>query len=265
MKKIVLQGFALFILFVGGWFGLSQINWMKLFKIESVIEKVPEKLGEMYWKFFQDQKVEVLDSTIIQPIDSLIRHICTSNGINPSEIKLHLLSNDEINAFSLPDSHLVLYTGLLNATKTEDQLCAVISHEIAHIEKNHVMKKLIREIGLSTLLSSTTGGNNGEFILESAKVLTSTAYDRTWENEADKTAVEYLQAARINTNGFSQILEEIALNDSDLSHSLTWLSTHPDTRDRIRNVQNLGNGNNTTFKPILSDATWNTVKNSLQK
>lgn len=265
MKKIIIQGFVLLILFVGAWLGLSQINWMKLFKIESIIEKAPEKLGEMYWKFFQEQKVEVLDSTIIQPIDSLIRHICTSNGIKPSDIKLHILSNDEINAFSLPDRHLVIYTGLLNASKTEDQLCGVLSHEIAHMEKNHVMKKLIREIGLSTLLSSTTGGNNGEFIMESARVLTSTAYDREWENEADKTAVQYLLNARINTNGFSQILEAIASNDSDLNHSLTWLSTHPDTRNRIRTVQKLGNGNSMTFKPILSDVTWNTVRSSLQK
>lgn len=265
MKKIVLQGFVLLLLFIGTWFGLSQINWMKLFKIETLIEEAPKKLGEMYWKFFQEQKVELLDSTIIQPIDSLVRHICSTNGLNHFDIKLHILPDDEINAFTLPDNHLVIYTGLLNATNTEDQLCGVICHEIAHMEKNHVMKKLIREIGLTTLLSSTIGGNNGDFLLESAKVLTSTAYDREWENDADIRAVKYLNKACINTDGFSQVLEIFELKDSDLSHSLTWLSTHPDTRARIRGVQNLGNGSHKTFKPILSDKTWSELKNSLQK
>ena len=265
MKKLVLQGFVLLVLFVGVWFGLSQINWMKLFKINTVIEEVPEKLGEMYWKFFQEHQVEVLDSTIVQPIDSLIKHICTSNGIDPTKIKLHILSVNEINAFSLPDRHLVIYTGLLNATKTEDQLCGVISHEIAHMERNHVMKKLIREIGLSTLLSSTTGGYNGEFILESAKILTSTAYDREWENEADLKAVQYLQNAHINVKGLSQILEVIAASDSDPSHSLTWLSSHPDTWERIRLIQKLGNGKNKNLTPILTDITWNKMKSSLNE
>lgn len=265
MKKIVLQGLVLLLLFVGTWLGLSQVNWMKLFKIETLMEEAPEKLGEMYWKFFQEQQVEILDSTIIQPIDSLVRHICSTNGLSHFDIKLHVLSDDEINAFTLPDNHLVIYSGLLNATDSEAQLCGVICHEIAHMEKSHVMKKLIREIGLSTLLSNTVGGNNGEFLLESAKVLTSTAYDREWENDADSTAVRYLNNAGINTDGFSQILEIFDSKESDLSQSLSWLSTHPDTRARIRFVQNLGNGRNKTFKPMLSDETWNKLKNSLQQ
>lgn len=265
MKKLVLQGFALLVLFIGVWLGIGQIDWMKLFKINSVIEKAPEKLGEMYWKFFQEHQVEVLDSAVVQPIDSLIHHLCTSNGIDPSKIKLHVLSVDEINAFSLPDRHLVIYTGLLNATTSQDQLCGVICHEIAHMEKNHVMKKLIREIGLSTLLSSTTGGNNSQAMLESAKVLTSTAYDRTWKDNADLTAVQYLQNAHINANGFAQILEIITSSDTDRSHSLTWLSTHPDTWKRIKAVQNVENGNNTVFKSILPTTTWNKMKDALKE
>lgn len=265
MKKIVIQGVVLLVLFVGVWFGFSQVNWMKLFNINSVIEEAPKKLGELYWDFFQEHQVEVLDSAVVQPIDSLVHHLCTSNGIDPHKIKLHVLSVDEINAFSLPDRHLVVYTGLLDATTTQDQLCGVICHEIAHMEKNHVMKKLIREIGLTTLLSSTTGGNNSQVIIESAKVLTSTAYDRNWETDADLTAVKYLQNAHINTDGYAQILEIIASSDTDMSHSLTWLSTHPDTWERIKSVQNVGNGNHTVFKSIVSTTTWNRMKDALQQ
>ena len=96
-------------------------------------------------------------------------------------IKVHVLNKDEINAFALPNGHLIIYSGLINNSGNQEELTGVICHEIAHIELNHVMKKLIKEIGLSVLISMTTGKGGSEIIKETAKMLSSSAFDRKLE------------------------------------------------------------------------------------
>ena len=78
---------------------------------------------------------------------------------------------------------------MLQAFDNENQLGFVICHEIAHIQLSHVMKKLVKEIGLSVLISMTTGKSGSGTIQEGLKLLSSSAYDRNLEKEADLKAV----------------------------------------------------------------------------
>lgn len=223
-------------LFVGIWIGVSQINWVKLFKVEYVGGEVSKELGNLYWRYFRGLDEEVLDSTVVHRLDSLLERCCTPNGIDTGSIKLHVLSDSDVNAFTLPDGHLVVYTGLLEQTKTDAQICGVLCHEIAHHEKDHVMKKLIKEIGLASLLFNATGGN-GDFIVESIRTLTSTAYDRELEREADKLAVNYMVTAGIDPDGLAQFLEQLDTLQSSGINIPTWISTHPDNVERIEAIR----------------------------
>ncbi len=70
------------------------------------------------------------------------------NDIDRDKIKVHLLFKDEVNAFALPDGHLVIFSGLILESENPEELSGVLAHELAHIELNHVMTKLMREVGL---------------------------------------------------------------------------------------------------------------------
>jgi predicted Zn-dependent protease len=137
---------------------------------------------------------------------------------------------------------LVIYTGLIAACENEAELYGVIGHELAHMEKNHVMNKLIKEIGLSVLISMTTGNGNAEMIKEAIKHLSSTAYDRSLETEADLTAVEYLEKASINPEPFANFLYRLADETKHLPSQIYWISTHPESKERaeeiIQHIQN---------------------------
>lgn len=238
MGKIIVKGFVLMALFVGIWIGVSQVNWVKLFKVETVGDEVSKELGHLYWRYFKGLNEEVLDSVVVQRLDSLLERCCTPNDIDPESIHLHIVSDSDINAFSLPDRHMVIYTGLLDNALTDAQLSGVLCHEMAHMEEDHVMKKLIKEIGLASLLIHATGGN-GDFMVESIRTLTSTAYDRELEREADKLAVEYMITAEIDPDGLAQFLEKLdQLQDSGINIP-TWISTHPDNLERIESIRAL--------------------------
>jgi len=143
------------------------------------------------------------------------------NNIEKTQIIIHVLNNKEVNAFVLPNGHLVLYSGLIVAAENQEELSGVICHELAHIELNHVVKKLIKEVGLSVLISMTTGGGT-DIIKETAKMLSTTAFDRSMEKKADIKAVEYLVKANINPESIlSQATWEL-LKEKITTTSLTY-------------------------------------------
>jgi predicted Zn-dependent protease len=214
MKKII-SHFAILLLFFGGSFLLlNTIDWMGLFQVKKMTKKSEKKLGELCWDLFKSNHEEIKDKKKLACVDSLLNAICLPNNINRKKISVHLLDSDEVNAFALPGNHLVICTGLIPESSSPEALCGVLGHELAHIENGHVTKKLIKEIGLSTLLAATAG-EGGELIKSVVKTITSTAYDRSLEKEADIQSADYLLKAQIDPLPFANFLANMdKKNDS---------------------------------------------------
>lgn len=106
-----------------------------------------------------------------------------------------------------------------------------------------------------------TTGNNGTVILrETAGKLSSLAFDRNTEKEADIKAVDYLVKARINPEDFADFLYKLSDLENKTTQYLSWLSTHPDSKDRATYVINYSKNKKTTYKVVLSDEDWNKFK-----
>jgi predicted Zn-dependent protease len=261
--RIIAQIASTALLFIVIWMGMGLINWMNLFELKKNIQTTEEKLGNLYWDIIKRGETEVFDGNLTMPIDSLVKHLCTSNNIDFNTIKTHLVAKDEINAFALPDNHLVIYTGLITECEHADELAGVVAHEIAHMQKNHIMQKLTREIGLTALLSMTTGKSSGEIIKQATKLLTSSAYDRNMEREADLTAVEYLQKARINAHPFANFMFRLS-SKAQLPKQLIWLSTHPDSEERALDISIKANETLATeSKEIITPFQWENMRSCI--
>ena len=265
MKKSVTQGFVTVLLFFSTWYVLQQVDWMSVFKVETVTEKTEQKLGDLFWEFFKMTEKENTNQFVINSIDSLISKICTGNSIKRAQIKFHILDKDEVNAFALPNKRLVIYSGLIAAVENQEELSGVIAHEIAHIELNHVMKKLIKEVGLSVLISMTTGGGGSDIVRETAKMVSSTAFDRSLEKEADIKAVEYLIKANINPEPLANFFYKLSDNESEAIKYLSWISTHPDLKERAEYIVEHSKGTITKTEPVLSQETWDKLKKEIEE
>lgn len=259
MKKVLLQFLVSATMFSVVLFAFSRVNWLSVFHIQST--SVEEKLGEMYWDLFSKTETFIESDSILAPIDSLITHICGANDIERGKIKFHVLRNSEVNAFAFPNNHLVIYTSLITECKNEMELCGVISHELAHMQKGHVMKKLIKEVGLSVLVGITSNGNGAEVLQETAKLLSSTAYDRTLESEADAMAVTYLRKARINPEPFADFLYRLS-EEEQLPSMAEWISTHPDSKQRSEKIIDLAKEEEVVYEQVLDTEVWGKLKKS---
>jgi len=263
IKKTVLQGIALMGLFIGIWALLQRADWVTIFKIEKISSKTEQKLGDLFWDIFRTGEKVNTNPFVENTLDSLITAICTANNINKAHLKFHVLDKDEVNAFALPNKRLVIYSGLILEAENQEELSGVISHEIAHIELRHVMKKLIKEVGLSVLISMTTGGG-ADIVRETVKMLSSTAFDRNLEREADIKAVDYLVRAKIDPEPFANFLYRLSERENDIMRYLSWISTHPDSQERAEYIIEYGKDKLRQSEQVVTQETWEKLKENLR-
>lgn len=121
MKKAIIQGLITIALFFATWFVLTQIDWVTIFKVQRVTDKTEEKLGELFWEIFQKSEKENKNPFVVSSVDSIVSKICFANKIDRETIQVHILDKDDINAFALPNGHLIIYKGLiLNSDNQEE-------------------------------------------------------------------------------------------------------------------------------------------------
>ena len=263
--KTIIQGLITIALFFTTWFVLEQIDWVTVFRVQQVTDKTEEKLGELFLEIFQKAEKENKNQVVTNSVDSIVTKICSSNKIDRESIKVHVFDKNEINAFALPNGHIIVYTGLILNSDNQEELSGVICHEIAHVQLNHVMKSLVKEVGLTVLISMTTGNAGSEIIQEVLKMLSSSAFDRSLEKEADIRAVDYLVKSKINPEPFANFLYKLSGKENEAIEYLKWISTHPESKVRAEYIIENIRDKKVKYEAILTNETWDKMKEKLRE
>lgn len=264
INKTLFQGLILVIVFFAMWFGLSKLDFVGFFEIEKHTTSAENKIGDLIWDQIQETETVVTNDSLVKTLDKLILPICKANGIQRDSLKIHIVEKDEVNAFALPNNHLVVYTGLITDCRKQEALQGVLGHEIAHIVNNHVMKKLSKEIGLSVIISATTGGKGGEIVKQVLSTLSSSAYDRALEKEADMESVKYLLKADINPEPMADFMYELA-QQQETPDAFAWIATHPESEERAKYILDYLKGKKLKKKQTLTEQNWKAFQEQVKK
>ncbi|MGV3698235.1 M48 family metallopeptidase [Flavobacterium sp.] len=262
MKNVFVQAVAVVACFLLIWFGFSQVDFMKLFSVKENTANMERRLGDMIWNQVEDSEEIITNDTIVKSLDKLLKPICDANDIERDSLKVHIIKKDEINAFALPNNHLVVYSGLIEDCKRQEALQGVLGHEIAHLEKNHVMKKLSKEIGYSVLISAAGGTKGSQMAREILKTLSSSAYDRKLEKEADITSVKYLLEANIDPRPMADFMYQMA-QDSTIDKAMYWIADHPESEERAKYILDYIKGKKIKSKPVMTDEEWKSFQSKV--
>ncbi len=162
-----------------------------------------------------------------------------------------ILDSDEINAFAAPGGFVFITRGMLRLCQTEDELAAVLAHEIGHVQHNHGLRaiKSSRLVTAFTVLAiettRTLAGDEMKQLTEAFEgsisdithTMMTSGYARRLEREADAAAVMILKRVGYDPNGLKRMLEEM---DRQLEPGRRdFASTHPPPRDRIRDIRRM--------------------------
>ncbi len=205
------------------------------------------------------QTLNVLDKMVFEPselepetVRRLRQHFEVALDAHPKQ-KLAVLfrKGGRIgpNAFALPGGSIVLTDEMVKMAKHDDELLAVLAHEIGHEVHQHSMRRVVQDSLLSFAVLALTGDASGvsELFLGMPVMLTELAYSRGFESEADRYALDFMRAHDIPTHYFADILLRIGDQDKPKRKGKdrrwsNYLSTHPATKERVAAFQESPHG-----------------------
>lgn len=265
MQKAFTHFLLLSFSFFGIWFSLSLIDYRGIFEIEEFTKENERKLGELILDAVGKSNKAITRTNVTRVTTEIKDRICESNGIADSTITIHIIAVDDVNAFALPGNNLVVFTGLIQYCRTPEELAGVIAHEIAHIEHQHVKEKMMKEVGLAMLISLSGGDSGGEIVRQTIKILSSTAFDRDQESEADQYGIRYMANAGIDPQHSANFLFRLSGEKNDISKHFQWLSTHPNSSDRAAHILTLRKQVSYTSRPIMDSVSWRSYQGTVKK
>jgi predicted Zn-dependent protease len=174
------------------------------------------------------------------------RKIAQYSGRPGLPYKFYIFTDKDINAFAAPGGHVYLTTALMNIA-TDDELAAVLAHEIAHVVARHSLVTLQQRQAVDSIagvFGSLTGiaGKDAGDLGKLAAVLVASplilAHDRDQERESDFLGVNTMAKAGYDPQGMITMfrkMQKISKTDSDLLGSI--FSDHPDVPERISNTE----------------------------
>lgn len=151
---------------------------------------------------------------------------------------LHIKSsNVGPNAFALPSGDIVLTDELINMAKNDDEILSVLLHEVGHVELNHGFQSIYRN-STTFLFTSFLTADISQITVLGASLPTfflSNQYSREFEYEADHYFKDNAKKLNIDAHALGDLLQRIS--KSDIQGIFSYFSTHPSTKDRVKNIQ----------------------------
>jgi predicted Zn-dependent protease len=192
---------------------------------------------------------ESRDQLMTERVRRIGRRIAVAANRPDYKWEFHLIEKDVVNAFCLPGGKVFVYTGILNLATGNDELAAVMGHEIAHALERHsgerISMALMAQLG-GTAASAALGASVSPAASQvfnqaygiGAQVGVLLPHSRAQESEADEVGMILAAKAGYEPAGaLSMWRKMLAYSKSKGQNVPAWMSTHPTNEQRIRDIQ----------------------------
>jgi predicted Zn-dependent protease len=151
---------------------------------------------------------------------------------------IEVFEDEAINAFAMPGGKIGVFTGIFKVATNQDELGAVLGHEVAHVTRDHSLERANRTmitqnsaiIG-SEVLDASTGVETTDLVVMGADLVFLKPYGRGQESEADLVGLKYMADAGFDPR--ASIALWTNMGKESPAGPPQWLSTHPSGDTRI--------------------------------
>lgn len=150
---------------------------------------------------------------------------------------IELFDDEAINAFAMPGGKIGVFTGILTVAENQDQLGAVLGHEVAHVTEKHTVERANRTMTTQAgvMVAGALGGDiAGNAAQMGAQLGILLPYGRGQESEADVVGLGYMADAGFDPRASVQLWKNMAENNKGAPPE--FLSTHPSSSTRIEDL-----------------------------
>lgn len=220
--------------------------WMELGELENRIAKSPMRLR---------------DSQINRYVE---RITCQVAGEYCPDIRVYVVRNPYFNASMAANGMMLVWTGLLMRTTSEDELASILGHEVAHYAMGHTLARFRRikaTSGFASVLSVVLGAATGSLVPlgQMMAVADAMAFSRKQETEADLMGAQFMADSgfdpRASYRVWENLMAEEAVAVEKREAPAYFLRSHPDADKRLDNLRDWVAGSFEEIQPVgVSDA-----------
>ena len=194
------------------------------------------------------------DESVRKPVRAIVDKLGRQSPNMGYPFQLYVVKDKMVNAFATPGGFIVVYTGLLEKTKSPEELAAVLAHEITHVTERHSTVGMMRAMTFWVMLAYLIGDPTG-IIVQAAGALSQLSYQRGQEEEADRGAMRLFELAHVDPRGLDRAFTMLSRETPDLPAAARYFSTHPRTEDRLREIRKWEQTARYSVTPLLEAGT----------
>jgi predicted Zn-dependent protease len=215
--------------------------------VSAITLQQEEDLSREFMKLIMAHYEIIKDPVIVNYVNDVGQKIVSALPPQPFSYHFYVIKEDTYNAFATPAGHIFIYSGLLDAMDSEEELACILGHEISHVVCRHISQKIERseKANIATIAGVVAGvllGTAGASAAGNALTVGSVAagqayalaYSREDERQADQIGLNLLRKAGYNGEGLLSTLKKLrSKNWFDSNQVPTYLSTHPASEERM--------------------------------
>ena len=192
------------------------------------------------------------DTEIERYLIELVTPIATAGDIPAKRLRVHIVRDDDFNAFVMGGDDVYIYTGLLMQIKNPDALQAVVAHELGHTIGGHMAQMssrmtaemrramLIQALGIGLMVAGGNPSLGAGVVAGSSGIASQSmmAFSRDEERIADNLGLDLMVRAGQNPNGFITVFEQMQEQTGVMESRINPTRVnHPLTTERLKNVR----------------------------
>ena len=203
-------------------------------------------------KSMRDSGVNInRDRTRVQQLEGMVSRIAMISHLPDLPYEVTLFQTNVVNAAALPGGKLIVFEGLYDSknglVRDEDELAAVIGHEIAHVTCRHSTEAMTRQLPVNILFAAgliwadhkekddVSNALAGAFLLYKGLLLPK--YSRAGEFEADRVGLSYMARAGYDPRAAIRVWRRADEREGNNWGLLNLLASHPDNKSRQQALQ----------------------------
>ena len=217
---------------------------------DAILNKSEEaRIGRAIMRDIRNSGQVMEDPLITEYLNDIGRRIAAQTNDGEQSFTFFAIQDHRINAFALPGGYIGVHTGLLQATRNEDELAGVLAHEVAHVTQRHIARAIhansrqsliTTALMLGAIIVAAAGGSSDATqgaiaVAQGSAAQAQINFTRNNEYEADRVGIAALSDAGFDPYGMASFFEIISRQQttSPEMRAPEFMRTHPVTTARV--------------------------------
>ena len=221
--------------------------------VSSVVSLPQEReIGQQFLRSLRAQAPTIDDPILQDYVEHLTYKLAANSELVDRQLDLVIVDSPILNAFAVPGGVIGIHHGLFRYAETEQEIAAILAHEIAHLSQRHFARgveaqqksAVFNMAGLlaSVVLMATVGGEAGMAALNTVQGVAQASqlrHSRGREAEADRVGIDTLVSAKMDPRAMAYMFERLERSTRYNADEMPeFLRTHPVTKSRIADAYN---------------------------